>query len=76
MLLCVPLHITNHLVYQLNTQYHAQNFVPVFFSPGYALPEVSFRLIWCPPNLHVAFNEIISEVQGGKAAGRSAAYEP
>ena len=29
-----------------------------------------------PPNLRVAYNEIISEVQGGEAAGQSAAYGP
>ena len=36
----------------------------------------AIRLVRCPRNLCVAFNKIINEVQGCKAAGQSAAYGP
>ena len=67
--------ICTALVFGSVFQYHDQNFFAVFFFLSlkgmHFLLQVSSRLVggafWlirCPPNLHVAFNKIISEVQG------------
>ena len=48
----------------------------IFFLTAVRTAGGTFQLIQCPPNLHVPFNKIISEVQDCEAAGRSASYGP
>ena len=65
-------------VFFLILGYMAEIFFPFFLLSGVCAASYGvssspvgdiIRLVRCPPNLQVAFNNIISEFQGGEAVG-------